>query len=145
MVSLSENKKLNRTILALCGVCFACGLGWWPSFEFRSNLLILMAADLLIVIGWERLCRHFFRKKPNPIVPVNKPPIDIIKKAKKKQRQKYLNQIKKQKEMSSKTSPWQMMKDMQKHQKMQCKTNNKQKYLNQIKKTKRNELKNKSM
>lgn len=100
MVSLGQNKKLNRTIFALCAVCFACGLGYWPSFdklmqiselpsdEFRSDLLMLMTADLTIVIGWERLCRHFFRKKPNPIVPVNKPQKDIIEKAKKKTKTK---------------------------------------------------------
>jgi len=126
MVSLSDNKKLNRTIMALCAVCFACGLGWWPTFdklmqiselpsdEFRSDLLMLMAADLSIVVGWERVCRHFFRKQANPIVPVNKPNEEVIKKAKQKQRQKHLDELRKQKELSSKASPWQMMKDMQK-------------------------------
>merc|ERR1712228_250475 len=92
----SDNKKLNRTILALCGICFACGLGYWPWFdklmqisalpsdEFRSNLLILMAADFGIAIGWERFCRYFFRKLPNPLIPVRVPPLDIVKKTKTK-------------------------------------------------------------
>merc|ERR1712173_442058 len=95
-VSSRDNKKLNRTILALCAICFACGLGYWPWFdklmqisalpsdEFRSNLLILMAADLSIVIGWERFCRNFFRKMPNPLIPVRVPSPDVVKEAKKK-------------------------------------------------------------
>merc|ERR1719189_1288259 len=127
MVSLSDNKKLNRTIMALCAVCFACGLGWWPTFDklmqiselpsedFRSDLLLLMAADLVIAVGWERLCRHTFRKQPNPLVPVTKPPEEAIKRAKQKQRQKAIDAAKKAKAASAKNSPWQMMKDMQKH------------------------------
>eukprot|EP01083_Nonionella_stella_P087110 242202_1 len=138
MQSLSDNKKLHRTILALCAVCFACGLGWWPSFdklmqiaplpsdEFRSNLLILMAGDLSVVVAWERLCRYMFRKQPNPIVPVNKPPKQIIQKAKKKQREKYLQKVNKQKELAAKNSPWKMMKDMQKQAQTQYQTNQQQ-------------------
>ena len=124
MVSLSDNKKLNRTILMLCGICFACGLGWWPWFdklmqisalpsdEFRSNLLLLMAADLFIVVGWERFCRFFFRKMPNPLIPVRVPSDDIVKKAKQKQRQKHLEEVRKAKEGA--VSPWKMMRDVQK-------------------------------
>ena len=64
MVSLSDNKKLNRTIMALCAVCFACGLGWWPTFDklmqiselpsedFRSVLLLLMGGDFVVAVGW---------------------------------------------------------------------------------------------
>merc|ERR1712141_612751 len=86
-----------------------------PSEDFRSDLLLLMAADLVIAVGWERLCRHTFRKQPNPLVPVTKPPEDIIKKAKQKQRQKAIDAAKKAKAAGAKNSPWQMMKDMSKH------------------------------
>merc|ERR1712228_471492 len=83
-----------------------------PSDEFRSNLLILMAADFGIAIGWERFCRYFFRKLPNPLIPVRVPPLDIVKKAKQKQRQKHMERVKKAKE--SAVSPWKMMRDVQK-------------------------------
>merc|ERR550525_1993541 len=45
MVSLRNNKKLNRTIMALCAVCFACGLGWWPTFDKLMQISELPSED----------------------------------------------------------------------------------------------------
>ena len=39
MKSLTQNKKLNRTMMALCGICFACALGWFPQFEKVKYIL----------------------------------------------------------------------------------------------------------
>ncbi|ETO06546.1 hypothetical protein RFI_30843, partial [Reticulomyxa filosa] len=80
MQAIGENKKLYRTIMILCGICFACALNWFPEFneymqiselpseEFRNNLIALMIADLFISITWERLCRSFLRKVPHSLV-----------------------------------------------------------------------------
>jgi len=82
MQSLQANKGLWRSVCALSGLCFVCASGvfpevdYWmeiadlPSPEFRNSLLTLMVMDILLVVGWERLCRHTFRKMPNPLIPI---------------------------------------------------------------------------
>lgn len=82
MQSLQANKGLWRVILLLSGIMFICASGVFPEVEywmeiedlpspaFRNSLLTLMVMDLLVVVGWERICRHTFRKHPNPLIPL---------------------------------------------------------------------------
>jgi len=83
MQSLQANKGLWRSVCFLSGLCFICASGMFPEFdywmeiadlpsaEFRNSLLTLMVMDLLVVVGCERICRHLFRKRHNPLIPLN--------------------------------------------------------------------------
>ena len=81
-----------------------------PSEEFRMHLLTLMTADLVIVVGWERIMRTFFRKKPNDLVPLDYPSQNTIQRSMDKQRQKNKERADKKAKDAASLNPWQMAK-----------------------------------
>ena len=87
-----------------------------PSEEFRNDLLTLMAADLTIAIGWERICRYLFRKNANPIVPLNLPDEKSVIQARKRQREKLVQERKKMQKLTKNKGFWATIKEVQEKQ-----------------------------
>ena len=145
MKSLSTNKKLHRTMLALCAICFACALGWFPNFEklmqiaplpseeFRNDLLTLMAADLTVSIGWERLCRYLFRKKTNSMVPLNLPDEKSVIEAKKRSHEKLIQERKKMQKLTKNKGFWATIKEVQEKQRAAMERNSRPRQSQQTK------------